>query len=58
MADSFTDVCCQDNVLAGYSRSLNDCRFYLYVCDLLVCPRFHGQNIGRALEFPDFSFLA
>lgn len=49
LADSITYVCYQEGVLAGYSRSLNDCGFYIYVCDLLVRPRFRGQNIGRAL---------
>ena len=35
--------------LCGYSRSINDCNFYVYVCDLLVMPLHRGRKIGRKL---------
>lgn len=46
---SITYVAFQNDVLCGYSRSLNDCGFYIYVCDLLVKPDFRGKYIGRKL---------
>jgi GNAT superfamily N-acetyltransferase len=46
---SITYVAFQNDVLCGYSRSLNDCGFYIYVCDLLVKPDFRGKDIGRKL---------
>ncbi len=49
LATSITYVACQDGAICGYSRSLNDGDFYIYVCDLLVDPRFRGQDLGRQL---------
>ena len=49
LAESITYVCYNDERLCGYSRSLNDCGFYIYVCDLLVRPEQRGLNIGRML---------
>lgn len=46
---SVTYVVFQGGVLCGYSRSLDDCGFYIYVCDLLVRPDFRGKDIGRKL---------
>jgi ribosomal protein S18 acetylase RimI-like enzyme len=46
---SITYVAYMEDVLCGYSRSLNDCGFYIYVCDLLVKPNFRGRNIGSKL---------
>ena len=46
---SITYVACQEGVLCGYSRSLNDFDTYIYVCDLLVSPAFRGKDIGRKL---------
>lgn len=46
---SVTYVAFQGGVLCGYSRSLDDCGFYIYVCDLLVRPDFRGKDIGRKL---------
>ena len=46
---SITYVAYKDNVLCGYSRSMNDCGFYIYVCDLLVAPKYRGNHIGRKL---------
>lgn len=49
LESSITYVACQNDVLFGYSRSLDDCGFYIYVCDLLVRPDFRGKEIGRKL---------
>ncbi len=46
---SITYVACQEDVLCGYSRSLNDFGNYIYVCDLLVMPAHRGKEIGRKL---------
>ena len=57
---SITYVAYRGAVLCGYSRSINDCGFYIYVCDLLVLPEYRGQNIGRNLmeciyaDYPDY----
>ncbi|NLB37255.1 MAG: GNAT family N-acetyltransferase [Clostridiales bacterium] len=59
LALSITFVAYEGDVLCGYSRSLDDCGFYIYVCDLLVMPQFRGRNIGRKLmeciydKYPD-----
>lgn len=59
LQSSITYVAYEDNVLCGYSRSLDDCGFYLYVCDLLVMPAYRGKDIGRNLmeylykDYPD-----
>lgn len=56
---SITYVAYEEDVLCGYSRSLDDCGFYIYVCDLLVRPDHRGKNIGRRLmeciykDYPD-----
>lgn len=46
---SITYVAYEGEVLCGYSRSIDDCGFYVYVCDLLVIPEYRGKNIGRKL---------
>lgn len=46
---SITYVAYEGDVLCGYSRSMDDCGFYIYVCDLLVMPEYRGKNIGRML---------
>src|SRR5574344_2550076 len=46
---SITYVACQDDVLCGYSRSLDDFGEYIYVCDLLVMPAYRGKWVGRKL---------
>ena len=57
--NSITYVAYEGEVLCGYSRSIDDCGFYIYVCDLLVMPRYRGRNIGRKLmeciytDYPD-----
>ncbi len=49
LESSITYVAYQDDVLCGYSRSLNDFDEYIYVCDLLVAPAYRGNEIGRKL---------
>jgi GNAT superfamily N-acetyltransferase len=46
---SITYVAYENDVLCGYSRSLDDCGFYIYVCDLLVMADYRGKNIGKQL---------
>ncbi len=46
---SITYVAVDNDILCGYSRSLDDCGFYIYVCDLLVRKEARGQEIGRRL---------
>jgi len=46
---SITYVASENEEICGFSRSLNDCGFYIYVCDLLVKPAYRGKNLGRAL---------
>jgi galactose mutarotase-like enzyme len=59
LAQSITYVAYEENELCGYSRSVRDGDFYIYVCDLLVKPSHRGKNIGRKLmeciynDFPD-----
>jgi len=49
LANSITYVAHEEDILCGYSRSINDGDFYIYICDLLVTKRFRGHNIGRKL---------
>ncbi len=49
LENSITYVAYEGDDLCGYSRSINDCGFYVYVCDLLVKPEYRGKNIGRML---------
>lgn len=59
LQNSITYVACSQNNLCGYSRSIDDNGFYIYVCDLLVKPAFRGMQIGKMLmehiysDFPD-----
>jgi ribosomal protein S18 acetylase RimI-like enzyme len=46
---SITYVAYEEDILCGYSRSLNDLNEYIYVCDLLVMPAYRGKEIGRKL---------
>lgn len=56
---SITYVAYQEDVLCGYSRSLNDFGEYIYVCDLLVMQAYRGKETGRKLmeciyrDYPD-----
>lgn len=49
LRNSITYVACENDEICGYSRSLDDCGFYIYVCDLLVKPAYRGRSLGRAL---------
>lgn len=49
LSNSITYVAYEGDTLCGYSRSLDDCGFYIYVCDLLVTPKYRGKNIGKKL---------
>ena len=49
LENSITYVAYEGDYLCGYSRSINDCGFYLYICDLLVMPKCRGRMIGRKL---------
>ena len=49
LSQSITFVAYEGDVLCGYSRSIDDCGFYIYICDLLVHPDYRGRNIGRRL---------
>jgi ribosomal protein S18 acetylase RimI-like enzyme len=49
LVNSITYVAYEGETLCGYSRSINDGGFYIYICDLLVDVRFRGQKIGQKL---------
>ncbi len=49
LKNSITYVAYEGDLLCGYSRSIDDCGFYIYVCDLLVMPGHRGKSIGRKL---------
>ena len=49
LSNSITYVAYEGDKLCGYSRSIDDCGFYVYVCDLLVMPKFRGRKIGKKL---------
>lgn len=59
LESSITYVAFQEDVLCGYSRSLNDFGEYIYVCDLLVMKAYRGKEIGKKLleclqqDYPD-----
>lgn len=46
---SITYVAYEGGILCGYSRSVDDCGIYVYVCDLLVKPKYRGRGVGRGL---------
>ena len=56
---SITFVAHEKNKLCGFSRSIVDPGFYVYVCDLLVRQNERGLGVGRKLmaclcdEYPD-----
>ncbi|MGM0395910.1 MAG: GNAT family N-acetyltransferase [Bacillota bacterium] len=49
LENSITYVAYDDGEICGYSRSINDNGFYIYVCDLLVKKPCRGKGIGRML---------
>lgn len=59
LENSITYVAYEGEILCGYSRSIDDCGFYLYICDLLVKRKYRRGKIGRKLmeclstDYPD-----
>jgi ribosomal protein S18 acetylase RimI-like enzyme len=49
LQQSLTYVAYENDALCGYSRSIVDGHLEIWVCDLLVTPKFRGKNIGRQL---------
>lgn len=46
---SITYVACEGDNILGFSRSINDCDMYVYLCDLLVDVDHRGKSIGKKL---------
>ena len=46
---SITYVAYANEVLCGYSRSMSDYGFFIWVIDLLVGKNFRGNSIGKKL---------
>lgn len=63
LTESITYVAYSSSVLCGFSRSIDDFGFDLYVYDLLVHKSYRGKGIGRQLieclstDFPDQSIF-
>src|SRR5690554_3878680 len=49
LKNSLTYVAYEDGEICGYSRSIHDNGFYIYVCDLLVKRPSRGKGSGRIL---------
>lgn len=49
LLESITYVAYEQNILCGYSRSLDDHGFYIYICDLLVDKTYRNNVIGQKL---------
>ncbi|AUP81571.1 GNAT family N-acetyltransferase [Flavivirga eckloniae] len=49
LAKSITYVAYLSHTLCGYSRSIDDFGFTIYVCDLLVNKQYRGNAIGQQL---------
>jgi len=49
LGNSITYVAVENGEICGYSRSINDNDYYIYVFDLLVTPKHRGKNLGRQL---------
>ena len=49
LENSITYVAYDDGEICGYSRSIHDNGFYIYVCDLLVRESSRGKGRGRIL---------
>ena len=57
LEQSITYVAYVDGVLCGYSRSMNDYGFSMWVIDLLVHKNYRGNSIGKKLlECIQFDF--
>ncbi|WP_164214760.1 GNAT family N-acetyltransferase [Virgibacillus sp. YIM 98842] len=63
LESSVVYVAFENDVLCGFSRSIIDGEFYIYVCDLLVDKNSRGKGIGRQLmecvceAYPDYTVL-
>lgn len=59
LSKSITYVAYEKDMLIGYSRSIEDFNFYIYICDLLVQKSYRGKNTGKELmecllqDFPE-----
>ena len=59
LEQSITYVAFSDEVLCGYSRSMNDPGYFVWIIDLLVHKNYRGHSIGKQLmecvqsEFPE-----
>ena len=59
--NSITYIAVEGEEICGFSRSINDNACGIIICDLLVTPKFRGQNIGKQLmkcicdDHPDLS---
>ena len=49
LAKSLSYVAVEQSDVIGFSRSIDDCGIYIYVCDLLVKAEFRGKELGRQL---------
>ena len=49
LTNSITYVAYENEELCGYSRSIIDNDYYIYVSDLLVTSKHRGKNIGKQL---------
>jgi len=49
LAQSITYVAYSDEVLCGYSRSMSDFGYFVWVIDLLVGEPYRGHSIGQQL---------
>ncbi len=46
---SITFLAYEHKELVGFIRCLDDCGFYIYICDLLVDQDYRGKSIGKKL---------
>lgn len=46
---SITYLAYDNEKLVGFIRCLDDCGFYIYICDLLVDEDHRGKSIGKML---------
>lgn len=59
LSNSITYVAYEDGTLCGYSRSIQDNGFFIYVSDLLVAKPFRSRKIAKRLlecvcrDYPD-----
>jgi ribosomal protein S18 acetylase RimI-like enzyme len=52
LEQSITYVAESDGEIIGFSRSIEDFGFYIYICDLLVHVDFRGMGLGERLMTP------